>query len=72
MMEPLSGNCDDKTSFRETIEQMHNDFHMELLLIVRCTLMHGLHNTHLFWIYRVPETLKLARNTIQTVAPHWP
>jgi len=76
MMESLSGNNNDKNSFKETInkhiEQMHNDFHLEFIvadsaLYVSETLKNL---NEILWISRVPGTLKLSQNVIEMVAPY--
>ncbi len=75
LMEPLSGNSNDKVSFRQTIqthiEQLQSTVGLEYLvadsaLYTAETLraMHGF-----FWITRVPETLNLAQWIIAAVAP---
>ncbi len=75
MMETLSGNNSDKTSFRDMInahiEQMHNDFQVEYLiadsaLYVAETLKDM---QDILWISRAPETLSLACDIIHAVAP---
>jgi len=75
MMEALSGNNSDKTSFRDMInvhiEQMRNDFQAEYLiadsaLYVAETLKDI---QDILWISRVPETLSLACDIIREVAP---
>ena len=75
MMETLSGNNSDKTSFRDMInahiEQMRNDFNVEYLvadsaLYVSETLKDM---QDVLWISRVPETLTLACDIIHEVAP---
>jgi transposase len=75
MMETLSGNNSDKTSFRNMInahvEQMHNDFHVDYLiadsaLYVAETLQDM---QDFLWISRAPETLSLACDIIHAVAP---
>ena len=75
LMETLSGNNSDKESFRETVKnhiaQMRSDFHVEYVvadsaLYVAETLKAM---QDFFWISRVPETLKLARDMIHAVAP---
>ena len=75
LMESLSGNNSDKESFRDTVtthmEQMQSDVGLEYVgadsaLYVAETLkeMSGF-----WWFSRVPETLKLASDLIQAVAP---
>lgn len=75
MLEALSGNNSDKTSFRDMIdthvEQMRNDFHIEYLiadsaLYVAETLKDM---QDILWISRVPETLSLTCGIIHEVAP---
>ena len=75
MMETLSGNNSDKTSFRDMInahiEQMHNDFQVEYLiadsaLYVAETLKDM---QDILWISRAPETLSLSCDIIHAVAP---
>ena len=75
LMETLSGNKNDKDSFRNTVKnyigQLRTDFGLEYLiadsaLYVAETLkeMNGF-----WWISRVPETITLARDIIDAVAP---
>lgn len=74
LMKPLSGNSEDKTGFRETlnahIEQLNQDFNVTYHVFdsagfVRETLM-NLGNT--LWISRVPETITLAQHLTDAVA----
>ena len=76
LMKPLSGNNDDKTSFRETInahiEQMKNSLGVKYMIADSAfytanTL--GLMGKNNLWISRVPETLNLATDVIHAVAP---
>lgn len=75
LMETLSGNKSDKDSFRETvkahIEQLKMDFGMEYIvadsaLYVAETLKEM---NNIWWISRVPETINLAVDVIDAVAP---
>ena len=75
MMETLSGNNSDKTSFRDMInahvEQMRNAFHINYLiadsaLYVAETLQDM---QDFLWISRAPETLSLSCDIIHAVAP---
>ena len=74
LMKPLSGNSEDKTGFRETLNahlgQLNRDFHIQYYVFdsagfVRETLT-NLGETR--WISRVPETLTLARQINDAVA----
>lgn len=74
LMKPLSGNSEDKTGFRETLDaylgQLNQDFKVQYYVFdsagfVKETLMH-LGETR--WITRVPETIKLARHISDAVA----
>lgn len=75
LMKPLSGNSEDKTGFRETlnahIHQLNQDFAIKYYVFdsagfVRETLL-NLGDTR--WISRVPETIALARQITDAVAP---
>ncbi|VFN03713.1 MAG: protein of unknown function (DUF4277), partial [Candidatus Kentron sp. G] len=76
LMKPLSGNNDDKTSFRETInahiEQMKNSFGVKYMIAdsafytANTLELMGKDN---LWISRVPETLNLSTDVIHAVAP---
>jgi transposase len=74
-MEPLSGNSRDKSSFRATVKahvgQLQREYPLEYLvadsaLYTAETLPT---RTELFWITRVPETLKEARQAMAAAAP---
>ena len=74
LMKPLSGNSEDKTGFRETLdahlEQLNRDFKVQYYVFdsagfVKETLIH-LGETR--WITRVPETMTLARHISDAVA----
>ena len=74
LMETLSGNKTDKDSFRNTIKghigQLKTDFGMEYFvadsaLYVAETLKEM---NNIWWISRVPETIKAARDAIDSVA----
>ena len=76
LMKPLSGNNDDKTSFRETInahiEQMKNSFGVKYVIadsaFYTAQTLKLMEKDNL-WISRVPETLNLATSVIHAVAP---
>jgi len=74
LMKPLSGNSEDKTGFRETLDahlgQLNRDFKVQYYVFdsagfVKETLVH-LGETR--WITRVPETITLARQISDAVA----
>ncbi|NNJ83353.1 MAG: IS1634 family transposase, partial [Gammaproteobacteria bacterium] len=77
LMKPLSGNNDDKTSFRDTInahiEQMKGGFGIKYVIAdsafytAQTLKLMGKDN---LWISRVPETLNLATDIIHAVAPN--
>ena len=75
LMKPLSGNSEDKTGFRETLDAHLNQLNQDVAIqyyvfdsagFVRETLIH-LGDTR--WISRVPETITLARQIVDAVAP---
>lgn len=75
LMEPLSGNNNDKEGFRETIKahinQLKDDFGLEYIiadsaLYTSETLKELM---GVMWVSRVPETLNLSRDIIHAVAP---
>ena len=74
LMKPLSGNSEDKTGFRETLNahlgQLNRDFPIQYYVFdsagfVQETLI-NLGDTR--WISRVPETITLARHISDAVA----
>jgi len=75
MMQALSGNNSDKESFREMVvnftEQMRVDFGIEYLIadsaLYTAETLSSM--STLLWISRVPETLNLACDVIDVVAP---
>jgi transposase len=75
MMETLSGNNSDKTSFRDMInahiEQMHNDFEVKYLIadsaLYVAETLKDMQDT--LWISRAPESLSLSCDIIHSVAP---
>ena len=77
LMQSLNGNNSDKESFRKIvtdfIEQMRGDFGMEYLIadsaLYTAETLQSMNP--LLWISRVPETLNLARDVIDVVAPEW-
>jgi len=75
MMQALSGNNDDKTSFRETIRQhiaqLNGDFKVKYLIADSALYTTETLRTlgKQLWISRVPETLSAARNSINSIAP---
>jgi transposase len=74
LMEPLSGNSQDKTAFRETLKQHMGQLQTEVGLkaIVADSALYtaeGLKEMSGYtWITRVPENLKLAQELIAQVA----
>ncbi|NJO15408.1 MAG: hypothetical protein HC877_06570 [Thioploca sp.] len=74
-MQTLNGNNRDKESFREMIcdftEQMRNDFQLEYL--IANSALYSAENLKFMnawkWISRVPETLRLASDTLDEWAP---
>lgn len=74
MMQSLDGNSSDKTSFHDTvnshIEQLHSDFHVEYIVadsaLYSADTLKDMQD--FLWLSRVPETLKLAREVIHSVA----
>jgi len=75
LMKPLSGNSADKTGFRETIKthigQLQQDVGLRYLVADSALYCHeSLQEMRdILWISRVPETLTLAKDMIQQVAP---
>ena len=75
LMEPLSGNHADKTSFRQTLEQHMAQLQQNVGLraIVADSALYTSESLAQMngysWITRVPETLTLARETIALTAP---
>lgn len=75
LMESLSGNSSDKTSFRETVKahlrQLQSDVGLEVLIADSALYtLETLKDMNGYqWISRVPETLTLARELIHVVAP---
>ena len=75
LMKPLSGNNADKTGFRETIKthigQLQQDVGLRYLVADSALYCHeSLQEMRdILWISRVPETLTLAKDMIQQVAP---
>jgi len=75
LMETLSGNNSDKESFRNTIkdhiEQMQTDFHLEYIIADSALYVaETLKEMNTFkWISRVPETINMACDIIDAVAP---
>lgn len=75
LMEPLSGNHADKTSFRQTLEQHMAQLEQDVGLraIVADSALYTAESLAQMngytWITRVPETLTLARETIVLTAP---
>jgi transposase len=75
LMETLSGNRSDKESFRTTVKAHMNQLQMDFKLdyIVADSALYvaeTLKEMDTFkWISRVPETITLARDIIDTVAP---
>lgn len=75
LMEPLSGNNNDKVSFRQTIqahiEQLQSTVSLEYLVadsaLYTAETLSQMQD--FFWITRVPETLNLARAMIAATAP---
>jgi len=75
MMQTLSGNNDDKTSFRQTIQQhikqLNGDFQVKYLIadsaLYTAETLRTLGSQ--LWISRVPETLSAARKSIDAIAP---
>ena len=75
LMQSLSGNNSDKESFREMVndfaEQMRGDFGIEYL--IADSALYTAENlksmSSLWWISRVPETLNLACDAIEVLAP---
>lgn len=75
LMAPLSGNSDDKTGFRATIEdhitQLRTDVGLEYLVADSAfyTAETLKESNNFFWISRVPETISLAQQAIVEYAP---
>lgn len=75
LMETLSGNSSDKESFRNTVKthigQMQADFHLEYIIADSALYVaETLKEMNTFkWISRVPETINMACEIIDTVAP---
>lgn len=75
LMEPLDGNSSDKTSFRDTltthIDQLQSDFRLDY--VVADSALYGSETLQalkdIFWISRVPNTLTLAGEILDAVAP---
>lgn len=76
MMQALSGNNDDKTSFRQTIQQhikqLNGDFKVKYLIADSALYTAETLRTlgKQLWISRVPETLSAARKSIDSLAPN--
>lgn len=74
-MMALSGNCDDKTSFRETVKahvgQLRKDVGLHYLIADSALYTEETLRamTDIDWISRVPETITLARQAIERAAP---
>lgn len=75
LMEPLNGNNSDQTSFRDTltthIDQLHSGFRLDY--VVADSALYGSETlqalSDIFWISRVPNTLTLAGEILDAVAP---
>lgn len=74
-MEPLSGNCDDKTSLRATVKAHLGQLRTAegLAYVVADSALYTAETltelAGIAWITRVPETLSAAREAIQAAAP---
>jgi transposase len=77
LMQPLSGNSSDKTSFREAINthinQLRSDVRLEYVVadsaLYASETLQALDQQQVGWISRVPNTLTLAQQILDTVAP---
>ena len=77
LMEPLSGNSSDQASFRQTIRAHINQL-QQAVGIEYLGADSALYTAEtlpqlqpFFWFSRIPETLTLARDLLQVVAPDW-
>lgn len=74
LMQPLSGNSSDKTDFRETIKSHLNQLQADVGIryLVADSALYTAETLptlqDVYWVTRVPETLKLAKEQIHTHA----